>query len=224
MNKFMNNSWDDVLKDEFEKEYFKELESRIDKEYLNETIYPPKDLIFNAFRHTPIDKIKIVIIGQDPYHEYGQAMGLSFSVPEGVKIPPSLVNIYKEMHDDIGTDIPKSGDLTLLADEGVFLLNSTLTVKDGLANSHQSYGWQTFTDNVIRIINKNRKNVVYILWGRNAIAKEALIDSKNNLIIKSAHPSPLSAFNGFFGSKPFSKANRYLMLNEIEPVDFWVLR
>ena len=220
----MNNSWDDVLKDEFEKEYFKELESRIDKEYLNETIYPPKDLIFNAFRHTPIDKIKIVIIGQDPYHEYGQAMGLSFSVPEGVKIPPSLVNIYKEMHDDIGTDIPKSGDLTLLADEGVFLLNSTLTVKDGLANSHQSYGWQTFTDNVIRIINKNRKNVVYILWGRNAIAKEALIDSKNNLIIKSAHPSPLSAFNGFFGSKPFSKANRYLMLNEIEPVDFWVLR
>ena len=224
MNKFMNNSWDDVLKDEFEKEYFKELESRIDKEYLNETIYPPKDLIFNAFRHTPIDKIKIVIIGQDPYHEYGQAMGLSFSVPEGVKIPPSLVNIYKEMHDDLGTDIPKSGDLTLLADEGVFLLNSTLTVKDGLANSHQSYGWQTFTDNVIRIINKNRKHVVYILWGRNAASKEALIDSKNNLIIKSAHPSPLSAFNGFFGSKPFSKANRYLMLNEIEPVDFWVLR
>ena len=220
----MNNSWDDVLKDEFEKEYFKELESRIDKEYLEETIYPPKDLIFNAFRHTPIDKIKIVIIGQDPYHEYGQAMGLSFSVPEGVKIPPSLVNIYKEMHDDLGTDIPKSGDLTLLADEGVFLLNSTLTVKEGLANSHQSYGWQTFTDNVIRIINKKRKNVVYILWGRNAAAKEALIDSKNNLIIKSAHPSPLSAFNGFFGSKPFSKANRYLMLNEIEPVDFWVLR
>ena len=224
MNKFMNNSWDDVLKDEFEKEYFKELESRIDKEYLEETIYPPKDLIFNAFRHTPIEKIKIVIIGQDPYHEYGQAMGLSFSVPEGVKIPPSLVNIYKEMHDDLGTDIPKSGDLTLLADEGVFLLNSTLTVKEGLANSHQSYGWQTFTDNVIRIINKKRKNVVYILWGRNAAAKEALIDSKNNLIIKSAHPSPLSAFNGFFGSKPFSKANRYLMLNEIEPVDFWVLR
>ena len=224
MNKFMNNSWDDVLKDEFEKEYFKELESRIDKEYLEETIYPPKDLIFNAFRHTPIDKIKIVIIGQDPYHEYGQAMGLSFSVPKGVKIPPSLVNIYKEMHDDLGTDIPKSGDLTLLADEGVFLLNSTLTVKEGLANSHQSYGWQTFTDNVIRIINKKRKNVVYILWGRNAASKEALIDSKNNLIIKSAHPSPLSAFNGFFGSKPFSKANRYLMLNEIEPVDFWVLR
>jgi uracil-DNA glycosylase len=220
----MNNSWDDVLKDEFEKEYFKELESRIDKEYLDETIYPPKDLIFNAFRHTPIEKIKIVIIGQDPYHEYGQAMGLSFSVPEGVKIPPSLVNIYKEMHDDLGTDIPKSGDLTLLADEGVFLLNSTLTVKEGLANSHQSYGWQTFTDNVIRIINDKRKNVVYILWGKNAASKEALIDSKNNLIIKSAHPSPLSAFNGFFGSKPFSKANRYLMLNEIEPVDFWVLR
>ncbi len=223
MKKTINNSWDNYLKSEFEKDYFKGLESFVDKEYKEAIVYPPKDLIFNAFITCPIEKIKIVIIGQDPYHNPGEAMGLSFSVPKGVKIPPSLQNIYKEMHDDIGIDIPTSGDLTNLSKKGVFLLNATLTVRENRPLSHKGYGWETFTDNVIKIISEKTNNVVFILWGRNARDKKYLIDQNKHYIIESAHPSPLSAYNGFFGSRPFSKANKYLMQHEIEPVDFWVL-
>ena len=223
MKKTINNSWDNYLKSEFEKDYFKRLEEFVDKEYETNTIYPPKDLIFNAFITCPLEKIKIVIIGQDPYHNPGDAMGLSFSVPKGIKVPPSLQNIYKEMHDDIGIDIPTSGDLTKLSKKGVFLLNATLTVKENRPLSHKGYGWETFTDNVIKLISEKTNNVVFILWGRNARDKKYLIDQTKHFIIESAHPSPLSAYNGFFGSKPFSKANKYLMQHEIEPVDFWVI-
>ena len=223
MKKTINNSWDNYLKSEFEKDYFKRLEEFVDKEYETNIIYPPKDLIFNAFITCPIEKIKIVIIGQDPYHNPGEAMGLSFSVPKGIKVPPSLQNIYKEMHDDIGIDIPTSGDLTKLSKKGVFLLNATLTVRENRPLSHKGYGWETFTDNVIKLISDKTNNVVFILWGRNARDKKYLIDQTKHFIVESAHPSPLSAYNGFFGSKPFSKANKYLMQHEIEPVDFWVI-
>ena len=223
MKKIIGNSWDNYLKSEFEKDYFKRLEEFVDREYETNIVHPPKDLIFNAFHICPIERIKIVIIGQDPYHNPGEAMGLSFSVPKGIKIPPSLQNIYKEMHDDIGIDIPSSGDLTNLSKKGVFLLNATLTVRENRPLSHKGYGWETFTDNVIKLISEKTNNVVFILWGRNARDKKYLIDLNKHFIIESAHPSPLSAYNGFFGSRPFSKANRYLMQHEIEPVDFWVL-
>ena len=223
MNKSIGNSWDKILKEEFNKPYFKSLEERIDKDYKEKIVHPNMDNIFMAFKLTPIEKIKVVILGQDPYHNFNEAMGLAFSVPENVKIPPSLVNIYKEMEKDVSVSSPKSGDLTKLAFEGVFLLNTTLTVIHNEPLSHYNLGWETFTDRVIELIDKAPWPICFILWGRNARDKKRLITNKNHLIIESAHPSPLSAYNGFFNSKPFSKANEFLMNNEVSPVDWSVI-
>ncbi len=224
MNKTINNSWDELLKTEFNKPYFKSLEEFIDNEYKTKIVYPKMDDIFNAFKYTDYKNIKVVILGQDPYHNEFEAMGLSFSVPKGIKIPPSLVNIYKELHDDIGIDIPNTGDLTPIAKEGVFLLNTTLTVLKNQPLSHYNKGWEIFTDEVIKIINNKNEPVVFILFGSNARKKKALITNPKHFIIETVHPSPLSAYNGFFGSKPFSKANKFLMNNEIEPIDWSVLK
>ena len=183
-------------------------------------IYPEFDNIFNALKLTPYKNVKVVIVGQDPYHGEGEAHGLSFSVLDGVKIPPSLQNIYKELNDDLGIDIPKSGNLTKWAEEGVLLLNNALTVVKDNANSHQKIGWNLFTDYVIKLVNLKDTPVVFILWGRNAQEKESLITNPKHLVIKSAHPSPFSANNGFFGSKPFSKTNQYLVRNKIDPIDW----
>ena len=223
MDKTINNSWDLYLKNEFTAPYFLELEARIDEEYRRGTCFPPMPLIFNAFKSTPYEKIKVVIIGQDPYHNDKEAMGLSFSVPKGVEIPPSLMNIYKEMKDDIDMEMPRTGDLTPLTKEGVFLMNATLTVRKNQPLSHKGLGWETFTDHVISLINKKSTPVVFILWGRNAQEKAPLITNPIHMVLKAAHPSPLSAYNGFFGSRPFSKTNRFLMLHEIEPVDWSVI-
>ena len=223
MKKVIGNSWDNILSQEFEKDYFKLLEKRIDDEYKKYICYPKEEDIFNAFKFTPYENVKVVILGQDPYINENQAMGLSFSVRKGVPLPPSLKNIYKELSDDIGPLTPKSGDLTLLTKEGVFLLNATMSVRSGVSLSHKGLGWETFTNNVISMLNEKKTPVVFILWGRNAIEKEKLITSKIHLVINSAHPSPLSAFNGFFGSRPFSKANHFLMKNGIEPINWSIL-
>lgn len=206
----IEESWKKHLKEEFEKEYFIKLTNFIRSEYSSKTIYPPAKLIFNAFEHTPFEKVEVVIIGQDPYHGPNQAMGLSFSVPKGVRNPPSLQNIYKEIKEDLGKDSITQGDLTPWANQGVFLLNAVLTVEAGKAASHQGKGWETFTDAAIKKLSDERENLVFILWGSYAQKKGLVIDSSKHFIIKSAHPSPLSAHNGFFGSKPFSKTNAYL--------------
>ncbi len=211
----IGNDWDDVLKEEFLSPNYLKIREFLKTEYFTRTIYPPMDKIFTAFKLTPFKDIKAVIVGQDPYHEYGQAQGFCFSVPQGVKIPPSLVNIFKELNSDLGIPIPKCGDLTKWAKEGVFLLNTTLTVREGQANSHKDCGWQQFTDNVIKIINTKETPVVFFLWGANARSKKKFIDQTKHLVIESAHPSPLSAYNGFFGSKPFSKCNEFLKDREI---------
>jgi uracil-DNA glycosylase len=219
----MEESWKHVLKNEFSKSYFLEAVTFIKTEKaLNKTIYPPGQFIFNAFNHTPFNEVKVVILGQDPYHGKGQAHGLSFSVPDGVRPPPSLINIFKELHDDTGLPIPKSGNLTPWADHGVLLLNASLTVRDGEPNSHSKIGWTQFTDSVISIISEEKKHVVFMLWGKYAQEKQALIDETKHLVLKAAHPSPYSANNGFFGCKHFSKANKYLMDHGIDPVD-WAL-
>tara|TARA_B100002051_G_C16745407_1_gene647275 strand:- start:10266 stop:10934 length:669 start_codon:yes stop_codon:yes gene_type:complete len=211
----IEGSWLNLLKDEFTQDYFKKLCVEVEADYLiNEPpIYPPEDLIFNAFNLTPISEVKVVILGQDPYHGDNQAHGLAFSVPDGVRIPPSLKNIYKEIKADVGRDIAESGNLERWAKQGVLLLNSTLTVPAGEAGGHQGRGWETFTDAVIKKISEEREHVVFILWGNFAQQKAALIDGTRHLIIKSPHPSPLSASRGFFGSRPFSKTNRYLKKN-----------
>ncbi len=224
MIKTINNSWDRYLENEFSKPYFKAIEEKVDIEYERYTCFPKTENIFNAFKMTPLESIKVVILGQDPYHNDNEAMGLSFSVPKNIKIPPSLENIYKEMAEDIDMDKPKTGDLTPLAKEGVFFLNSILTVRKGEALSHKNFGWEQFTDHVIRLINSKNTPVVFILWGSFAKQKEYLIDNPYHLILKSAHPSPLSAYNGFFHSHPFSKTNHFLMKNEIEPIDWGVLK
>ena len=223
MDKKIGNSWDNLLKDEFNKPYFLSLEEKVDLDYKAKIVHPDKDKIFMAFKLTPIENIKVVILGQDPYINFNEAMGLAFSVPHSVKIPPSLENIYKEMEKDVGVIPPKSGDLTKLAKEGVFFLNTTLTVIHKSSLSHSKIGWETFTDRVIELISKKTTPVVFILWGNNARSKKRLIDDKRHLIIESAHPSPLSAYNGFFGSKPFSRANMFLMDNEVSPVDWSVI-
>lgn len=223
MNKILNNSWDEILKDEFQKPYFINLEKRIDDEYEKFICFPEKDNIFNAFRYTDYKDIKVVILGQDPYHNDGEAMGLCFSVPENIKLPPSLKNIYQELRSDTDCINPKSGDLSNWAKEGVFLLNTTLTVRKNMPLSHKGLGWEEFTDTVISIINKKTTPVVFILWGSNARSKKPLINTNFHYVIESAHPSPLSAYNGFFGSKPFSKANKFLMEHEIEPIDWSVI-
>lgn len=206
----IGNDWDEILYDEFRSENYLKIREFLKTEYFSRTIYPPMDKIFTAFKLTPYKDVKAVIVGQDPYHEYGQAQGFCFSVADGVKIPPSLVNIFKELHDDLEVDIPKSGDLTKWAKEGVFLLNTVLTVREGQANSHKTCGWEQFTDNVIKKLNEKETPVVFFLWGGNARSKKRFIDTSKHYVIESAHPSPLSAYNGFFGSRPFSKCNNFL--------------
>ncbi len=217
----IEQSWKDVLASEFEKDYFKKLTDFVRGEYLSgKTIYPDAKNIFNAFNLCPLSDVKVVIIGQDPYHEPGQAHGLCFSVQNGVAIPPSLINIYKEIESDIGHKSITNGDLSPWARQGVLLLNSTLTVQAHDAASHAGRGWEEFTDAVIRAVNENQKNVVYMLWGSFAQKKAGFVDTKNNLILKSAHPSPLSAYRGFFGNHHFSKANEYLVQNGKAPIDW----
>ncbi len=210
MNVQIEESWKAHLQPEFEKEYFRKLVQFVKEEYQSHTIYPPGRLIFNAFNLCPFERVKVVIIGQDPYHGPGQAHGLCFSVNDGVAFPPSLVNIFKEIKADTGTDTPASGNLTRWASQGVLLLNATLTVREHQAGSHQNRGWETFTDAAIRVLAGQRTNLVFILWGAYAQKKGSFIDRNNHLVLTSAHPSPLSAHNGFFGNKHFSRANAYL--------------
>ena len=217
----IEQSWKDVLSGEFEKEYFKNLTDFVRNEYMSgKTIYPKPQNIFNAFNLCPLSNVKVVIIGQDPYHEPGQAHGLCFSVEKGVDLPPSLLNIYKEIETDLGHKSLTHGDLTLWANQGVLLLNSTLTVQAHLAASHSGKGWETFTDAVIKAVAEHRQNVVYMLWGSFAQKKAEFVNPNNNLILKSAHPSPLSAYRGFFGNHHFSKANEYLIAHGKEPINW----
>jgi uracil-DNA glycosylase len=214
----IHESWKNVLRAEFEKPYFAELSAFVKHEYLSTAVYPPPKRMLSAFDETPFDRVKIVILGQDPYHGPGQANGLSFSVNEGVRKPPSLQNIFKELEDDLGTTAPASGDLSGWAAQGVLLLNATLTVRAGAAGSHQGKGWEEFTDAVVRELNNQREHLVFILWGAYAQKKGAQIDETKHHVIRSPHPSPFSAYTGFFGSKPFSKTNAYLVAQGIEPV------
>ncbi len=216
-------SWKEVLKDEFIKPYFPQIPLHIKTEKSQgKTIYPPGSLIFNAFNTTPFDKVKVVILGQDPYHGKGQAHGLCFSVAYGVPPPPSLLNIFKELQDDIGITLPGHGNLTHWAQQGVFLLNASLSVRAGEPMSHSKIGWATFTDTVIKKISDKKKNVVFILWGKFAQEKRILIDETKHCILRSVHPSPLSAYGGFFGCKHFSKTNEYLVSHGIDPIDWTV--
>ncbi len=217
----LHQSWKDVLLDEFDKEYMRQLKSfLIQQKQQGLTIYPKGDDIFNALNSTPLDKVKVVILGQDPYHGPHQAHGLCFSVQKGVKIPPSLRNIYKELHADCQFEIPNHGHLQSWANQGVLLLNSVLTVNQGMAGSHQNKGWEQFTDKIITEINKRRKNVVYLLWGSYAQKKGQQINQHNNLVLKAVHPSPLSAHRGFLGCKHFSQCNAYLRLNNKEEIQW----
>ena len=220
MNVKIEESWKQRLQPEFNKAYFTKLTDFVRQEYSQGTIYPPGKLIFNAFNLCPFDKVKVVIIGQDPYHGPGQAHGLCFSVNDGIAFPPSLVNIFKEIKADLGKEIPTSGNLTRWAEQGVLLLNATLTVRAHQAGSHQKQGWETFTDAVIRLLAEERENLVFILWGAYAQRKGAFIDGNKHLVLSSAHPSPLSAYNGFFGNKHFSKANEYLKAAGREEIEW----
>lgn len=214
-------SWKQYLKSEFEKPYFAKLTENVRNEYKNGLCFPPAKLVFNAFNLCPFNKVKVVILGQDPYHELGQAMGLSFSVPDGVMLPPSLQNIYKEIHSDLGKPIPTSGDLTRWAKQGVLLLNATLTVRAHEANSHQALGWQNFTDAAIETINTHREHIVFMLWGGFARSKKRLIDTNRHCIIESVHPSPLSANRGgWFGQHQFSRCNAYLKQQGLGEIDW----
>lgn len=206
----IHESWKKHLAAEFEKPYFKELAQFVKNEYADKTIYPAPANIFHAFKLCPFENVKVVILGQDPYHGKGQANGLSFSVGDGIAVPPSLQNIYKEIHNDVGAEIPHSGNLDHWAKQGVLLLNATLTVEAGKAGSHQKKGWEIFTDAVIKVLSSEKEHLVFILWGRYAQEKGAVIDEKKHLVLRAAHPSPFSAYSGFFGSKPFSKSNAYL--------------
>ncbi|MBQ5990640.1 MAG: uracil-DNA glycosylase [Oscillospiraceae bacterium] len=215
------NEWDELLKDEFQKEYYQDLRKFLIKEYKTQTIYPDMYDIFNAMKYTSYEDVKVVILGQDPYHEPNQAHGLSFSVKKGVEPPPSLKNIFKEINDELGIDNSgKHGELTNWAKSGVLLLNTVLTVRRGMANSHKDKGWEKFTDSVISLLNEREKPVVFLLWGNNAKAKRKLITGKQHLVLASAHPSPLSAYHGFFGCGHFAEANRFLEANGMEPVNW----
>lgn len=216
----IENSWLELLSDQFQSDYFKRLKEFLVDEKKKYKIYPPGSEIFAAFNYTTFDKVKVVILGQDPYHGPGQANGLCFSVRDGISKPPSLQNIFKELHNDLGLPVPESGNLEKWARQGVLLLNATLTVRAGQAGSHQNKGWETFTNEAIRALSEKKQNLVFILWGKYAQEKETLIDPFKHYIIKSAHPSPFSAERGFFGSKPFSRTNRYLENNGIEPIDW----
>ena len=216
----IGNEWDALLADEFKKDYYLKLRQFLISEYNSRRIFPPMNDIFNALRYTSYSDVKAVIIGQDPYHEIGQAHGLCFSVKEGVEPPPSLVNIFKEIHDELGIEPPKSGELTKWAKSGVLLLNATLTVREGQANSHKGMGWELLTDRIIELLNEREQPIVFLLWGRNARDKARLITNRRHLILQCAHPSPLSAYNGFFGCGHFKRANEFLKENGIEPIDW----
>lgn len=220
VNPIIENSWLAVLTEEFKAEYFLELKIFLTEEKKKYRIYPPGSDIFSAFNFTPFNKVKVVILGQDPYHGPGQANGLCFSVKEGIRKPPSLQNIFKELHNDLGIQIPESGNLEKWANQGVLLLNATLTVRANQAGSHQQKGWERFTDTAIRKLSEEKENLVFVLWGKYAQAKVELIDTSRHLIIQSAHPSPFSADRGFFGSKPFSQTNNYLISKGLSPVDW----
>lgn len=222
MSNILKNGWNDVLGEEFNKDYYKKLRTVLVNEYNTHTIYPDKYDIFNALHYTDFKDVKVVILGQDPYHGPNQAHGLSFSVKPGIPAPPSLKNIFKELHDDIGCYIPNNGYLKKWADQGVLLLNTVLTVRAGNANSHKGLGWEYFTDNVIYSLNNSERPIVFILWGNNAISKKKLITNPNHYIIQSVHPSPLSASRGFFGSKPFSKANEFLKSTGQDEIDWQI--
>ncbi|MGI6020297.1 MAG: uracil-DNA glycosylase [Lachnospiraceae bacterium] len=218
----LSGLWYEKLKDEFSKPYYKSLYKTVLDEYKNNTVFPRSSEIFSAFDHTPLEKVKVVILGQDPYHEPGQAHGLCFSVKEGVQIPPSLQNIYRELHDDLGCYIPNNGNLTKWADQGVLLLNTVLTVRAHQANSHKNIGWLEFTDAAIKAAASCDRPIAFILWGAPARGKEVFITNPSHLVIKSAHPSPLSAYRGFFGSRPFSQVNDYLVKNSLAPIDWQI--
>jgi uracil-DNA glycosylase len=214
-------SWYAVLQPQFEAPYFAELKAFLVAERQQHPCYPPGSLIFNAFDSTPFDQVKVVILGQDPYHEPGQAMGLCFSVPQGIQVPPSLVNIITEINADLGVDLPKScGDLSGWAHQGVLLLNATLTVRAHQAGSHQRHGWETFTDAAIQALSQQRSGLVFLLWGSYAIAKKSLIDTTKHCVLTAPHPSPLSAYRGFFGCRHFSQANNYLAAHGQQPIDW----
>ena len=218
----ITGAWEAALKGEFRKPYYAKLYHTVVEEYRDRVIYPPSTDSFNAFAFTPLPEVKVVILGQDPYHEPGQAMGLSFSVHKGIRIPPSLVNIYAELQDDLGCYVPDNGDLTKWARQGVLLLNTVLTVRAHQANSHRGIGWEEFTDAAIRVLAEEDRPMVFILWGTPARKKKALLHNPKHLILESPHPSPLSAYGGFFGSRPFSKTNAYLEQCGLSPIDWQI--
>lgn len=219
----IQNDWLDAIEDEFHKPYYKQLYQFVKTEYGETTIYPPAEDIFNAFHFTPLSKVKVLLLGQDPYHNVNQAHGLSFSVlPNQKDIPPSLQNIYKELRDDLGCEIPNNGYLKKWADQGVLLLNTVLTVRAHQANSHQGKGWEQFTDAIIQAVNAQDRPIVYLLWGKPAQSKIPMLTNPKHFILKAPHPSPLSSYRGFFGSKPFSQTNEFLKSNGIEPIDWQI--
>ena len=218
----LSNDWAEALKDEFKKDYYRKLYDFVKAEYTNHVIYPPSEDLYSALCETPLSSVKCVILGQDPYHEPGQAHGMCFSVKPPVPAPPSLVNIYKELEDDLGCYIPNNGYLIKWAKQGVLLLNTVLTVRAHEANSHKGKGWEIFTDAIISKVNEKKEPVVFILWGSPAQKKQALLNNPNHLILKAPHPSPLSSYRGFFGSKPFSRTNEFLVANGLEPIDWQI--
>ena len=218
----INGDWLEALKDEFKKDYYKQLFEKVNEEYRTRLIFPPANDIFNAFHLTPLKDVKVVILGQDPYHGNNQAHGLCFSVKPEVEIPPSLVNIYKELHDDLGCTIPDHGYLVKWAKQGVLMLNTVLTVRAHQANSHRGIGWEEFTEAAIRVLNTQDRPIVFILWGRPAQMKKAMLNNPKHLILEAPHPSPLSSYRGFFGSRPFSKTNQFLEANGVEPIDWQI--
>ncbi|MEC4114584.1 uracil-DNA glycosylase [Myroides pelagicus] len=222
MKELLNSQWKEILAEEFIQPYYKSLEAFVAAEYASKKVYPPKEQIFSALNLLPLNDVKVVILGQDPYHGPFQANGLSFSVSKGVKLPPSLVNIYKELQDDLGINNKLNGDLTPWATQGVLLLNATLTVVEKQAGAHQKKGWETFTDAIVKKIAEDREGVVFILWGSYAQKKGKSIDRSKHLVIETAHPSPLSVYRGFYGSKPFSKTNEYLVSKGLKAIDWQV--
>lgn len=218
----INNDWLEALKDEFKKPYYKELFQTVNEEYGTRQIFPPADDIFNAFHLTPLKDVKVVIFGQDPYHNVGQAHGLCFSVKKGVQVPPSLVNIYKELQDDLGCTIPDHGYLVKWAQQGVLMLNTVLTVRAHQANSHRGIGWEQFTDAAIKVLNEQDRPMVFILWGSPAQRKKVMLNNPKHLILEAPHPSPLSAYRGFFGSRPFSQTNEFLRKNGLAEIDWQI--
>ena len=218
----ISNDWLPALRSEFQKDYYKQLHQTVLNEYRTRQIFPAADDLFNAFHLTPLENVKVVILGQDPYHDVGQAHGLCFSVKPGIQAPPSLVNIYKELQDDLGCYIPNNGYLVKWAEQGVLLLNTVLTVRAHQANSHRGIGWEQFTDAAIKVLNEQDRPIVFILWGKPAQMKKQMLNNPKHLILEAPHPSPLSSYRGFFGSKPFSKTNAFLKQNGLEEIDWQI--